>query len=89
MESRSDYEKGVVGKHGPSHNTRSEKALVVPRGKHSTTAAAEQAESSEQPGTIDEAHWRARDSTSWSVLGGELSGRAVSTRTLNTVLPFF
>jgi len=35
--------------HGPSHNTRSEKTLVVPRGKHSTTAAAEQDENPEQP----------------------------------------
>jgi hypothetical protein len=76
VESHSVYEKGVVGKRGPSHNTRSENVLVVPRGKHSTTAAAEQAESSEQSGTIHEEHWRARDSTSWSVPGGDLFHRA-------------
>jgi len=53
------------------------KNIVVPKGKHSTTAAAEQAESSEQPGTIDEKHWRARDSTSWSVPGGDFFNRAL------------
>ena len=74
-----NYEKGVVGKYSQSYDTRREKALVVPRGKHSTTAAAEQAESSEQHGAIDEGHWRARDSTSWSVAGYGFSHRAVST----------
>jgi hypothetical protein len=32
---------------------------------------------SEQPRTIDEEHWRARDSTSWSVPGGDFFNRAM------------
>lgn len=56
MESHSDNEKGVGGTHGQSCDARREKELMVPRGKHSTTAAAEQAESPEQPMTIDEEH---------------------------------